>query len=65
MVAYASKPWYIQKQAETHYLKKDFNVCVRAEYERLTKPTFWGYDIQGIVSVTSSAQLRQQRRGKT
>lgn len=43
---FASKKWFIQKQAITYYLPQTWNFCVSAEYQVLPKKTFWGYDIQ-------------------
>jgi len=36
--------WFIQKQAETPYLKKDYNNCVRARYKK-QKPSWFGYTV--------------------
>jgi lipocalin len=43
--AYISKRWYIQQQMEVRYLPKSSNFCVFAEYTRLPKKSFWGYDV--------------------
>lgn len=42
---YISKRWYIQQMMETSYLPKSHNWCVYAEYHRLPKKSFWGYDV--------------------
>ena len=43
---YASKPWYIQEQAETSYSPSSQNYCVRAKYSVRKSPTFpWGYTV--------------------
>jgi lipocalin len=44
--SYISSRWYIQQQMETSYLPKTHNWCVYAEYSRLAKKSFWGYDVQ-------------------
>lgn len=44
--AYISGRWYIQQQMVTHYLPESQNYCVYAEYQKLDKPTTWGYTIQ-------------------
>merc|ERR1719424_2211059 len=44
--AYITGRWYIQQQAETAYLPKEQNWCVYAEYERMDKKSFWGYEVQ-------------------
>ena len=36
--------WYVQKQTETPYLKKDYNNCVRATYKQ-KPPSFFGYTV--------------------
>lgn len=36
--------WFVQKQTETPYLKKEYNNCVKATYKQL-KPSFWGYAV--------------------
>mmetsp|Transcript_133571 Transcript_133571/g.260094 ORF Transcript_133571/g.260094 Transcript_133571/m.260094 type:complete len:212 (-) Transcript_133571:359-994(-) len=46
LAMFASKPWYIQQQAETSYLPKSQNYCVSAEYTVLDKKTTLGYDIK-------------------
>jgi len=43
--SFIAKPWYIQQQMETSYLPKSHNWCVYAEYRRLAKKSFWGYDV--------------------
>jgi len=43
--AYISKRWHIQQQMETSYLPKSHNWCVYADYRRLAKKSFWGYDV--------------------
>jgi len=43
---YIANRWYIQQQMETSYLPKAHNWCVYAEYSRLAKKSFWGYDVQ-------------------
>jgi len=43
---YISKRWYIQQMMVTSYLPKSHNWCVYAEYSRLAKKSFWGYDVQ-------------------
>jgi lipocalin len=43
--AFITKRWYIQQQMETSYLPKTHNWCVYAEYRRLAKKSFWGYDV--------------------
>lgn len=43
---FASKRWYIQEQMAVKYLPKEQNSCVYAEYQQLSSPTFWGFDIQ-------------------
>jgi lipocalin len=42
---FIGKRWYIQQQMETSYLPKSQNYCVYAEYRRLTKKSFWGYEV--------------------
>jgi len=42
---FISKRWYIQQQMETSYLPKSHNWCVYAEYRKLAKKSFWGYDV--------------------
>jgi lipocalin len=42
---YISKRWYIQQMMETSYLPKSQFWCVYAEYNRLAKKSFWGYDL--------------------
>lgn len=42
---FIAKRWYIQQQMETSYLPKSHNWCVYAEYRRLAKKSFWGYDV--------------------
>jgi len=44
--SFISGRWYIQQQMETSYLPKAKNWCVYAEYSRLSKKSFWGYDVQ-------------------
>ena len=55
---YASKRWYVQEQMEVHYLPKEQNNCVFAEYQQLSKNTFWGFNIQ----VHNYAYDRQQHK---
>jgi lipocalin len=43
---FISKRWYIQQMMETSYLPKSHNWCVSAEYSRLPKKSFWGYDVR-------------------
>jgi len=43
--AYAANRWYIQEMMVTNYLPKSQNWCVFAEYKRLAKKSFWGYDL--------------------
>jgi len=42
---FVAKPWFIQQQMETSYLPKSHNWCVYAEYRKLAKKSFWGYDV--------------------
>jgi len=42
---FIAKRWYIQQMMETSYLPKSHNWCVYAEYRRLAKKSFWGYDV--------------------
>jgi len=45
LAAYSAKRWYIHQQMPTKYLPVDQNFCVYANYEKLEKKSFWGYDI--------------------
>lgn len=42
---FISRRWYIHQQMVTSYLPKSQNWCVFAEYRKLPKKSFWGYDI--------------------
>lgn len=42
---YISKPWYIQQQMETEYLRKSQNYCVNAKYTRKPSSSLLGYTI--------------------
>jgi lipocalin len=44
--SYVSGRWYIHQQAETKYLPKEQNYCVYAEYTKMAKKSFWGYEVQ-------------------
>lgn len=44
--AFVSARWYIQQQMPVTYLPASQNYCVYAEYKKLDKKSFWGYDIQ-------------------
>eukprot|EP00933_Yihiella_yeosuensis_P048289 TRINITY_DN4439_c0_g1_i1.p1 TRINITY_DN4439_c0_g1~~TRINITY_DN4439_c0_g1_i1.p1 ORF type:complete len:225 (-),score=46.69 TRINITY_DN4439_c0_g1_i1:287-961(-) len=57
--AFVKSRWYIQQQMNIDYLPKDSNNCVYAEYEVLSKPTFWGYDVQvHNHAVTDAGKIR-------
>jgi len=43
--SFISRRWYIQQQMATQDLPKSWNSCVYAEYSKLSKKSFWGYDI--------------------
>jgi len=42
---FVSKRWYIQQQQEVHYLPKDQNSCVYAEYTKRASPSLFGYEV--------------------
>lgn len=44
--SYITGRWYIHQQAETKYLPKEQNYCVYAEYTKMEKKSFWGYEVQ-------------------
>lgn len=46
LAKYASRPWFIQQQAETLYLPEKENYCVSARYTVLQKKTLLGYDVK-------------------
>lgn len=43
--SYINGRWYIHQQAETKYLPKEQNYCVYAEYTKMEKKSFWGYEV--------------------
>ena len=46
LTQYASKPWYVQQQAETSYLPREQNRCVTAQYELRKRRSFpWRYTV--------------------
>jgi lipocalin len=45
LMAYVSKPWYVQQQMVTRYLPVTWNYCVEAKYTVMEKSSFWGYTI--------------------
>jgi len=44
---FISKRWYVQQQMEGGLEPANLFQCQWAEYSRMTKPTFWGFEIQG------------------
>ena len=56
---YASKPWYVQQQAENLYTPRDYDRCAKAEYTIRETRTFWGYSID----VLNSAETGSGDRG--
>lgn len=42
---FIAKRWYIQQLMETSYLPKTQNWCIYADYRKLAKKSFWGYDV--------------------
>jgi len=46
LAAFAAKRWYIQEQMQVSAVPANAHFCIHADYELLTKKSFWGYDIQ-------------------
>ena len=58
LTSYASKPWYVQQQAENTYTPRDMNRCVKAEYNLREEPNFWGYTVDVYNSAENSSSGR-------
>lgn len=43
---FAAKRWYIHEQMQILAVPSHAHFCIHADYKRLDKKTFWGYDIQ-------------------
>lgn len=60
LATYASKPWYVQQQAENTYTSRDLNRCVKAEYNVRNSRSFWGYRVDvsnvGVRESTGQSQ---------
>ena len=58
LTSYASKPWYVQQQAENTYTPRDMDRCVKAEYNLREEPNFWGYTVDVYNSAENSSSGR-------
>eukprot|EP00746_Dinoflagellata_sp_MGD_P093274 gnl/MRDRNA2_/MRDRNA2_36899_c0_seq1.p1 gnl/MRDRNA2_/MRDRNA2_36899_c0~~gnl/MRDRNA2_/MRDRNA2_36899_c0_seq1.p1 ORF type:complete len:223 (-),score=30.08 gnl/MRDRNA2_/MRDRNA2_36899_c0_seq1:587-1255(-) len=43
---FVAKRWYIQEQMQVAAVPANAHSCIHADYKRLAKKSFWGYDIQ-------------------
>lgn len=43
---FAAKRWYIHEQMQVLAVPSKAHFCIHADYQKLARKTFWGYDIQ-------------------